>query len=519
MQLSQLIESQCQMRASAVATIDAGQRRTWAETAERIARMGAALSTLGIERGDRVALLALNGHCYLEAAFAISWCGAVMVPLNTRLAAPEIRFMLEDAGAKAIFADDGFAELSVELAGELEPLKHVIHMSGGEAARGALAYEDLIAAAAPMPAVRMDGGDLAGLFYTGGTTGRSKGVMLSHDNLMINAMQGVTAMHVGRGKIYLHAAPMFHIADFVGMLMHLMRGGPHAFLPGFEPVAVMETMQREKVNLVLLIPTMIGIIVNHPRLAEYDLSSLEFVTYGGSPISEGVLKKTQEVLPGIKMAQAYGQTEAAPILSVLTPEWHVEQPGRTSKIRSGGRAVPGVELAILDEDDQPVALGVVGEICARGPNVMMGYWEMPEATQTALRNGWLHTGDGGYLDEDGFVFVADRVKDMIVSGGENVYSSEVESAISKFRGVVECAVIGVPDDKWGERVHAVVRLAEGVEASADDIIAHCHGLIGGFKCPKTVEFRGEPMPLSGAGKVLKRELRAPYWEGRDRAVG
>lgn len=519
MQLSQLIESQRLMRGKEIATIDGGKKRSWNDTAERISRLASGLRALGIEAGDRVAVLALNSHRYMEAVFAIVWSGAVMVPLNTRLAPPEIRFMLEDAGAKAIFADDNFIKLSDSLRQDLAPPGQVIHMADAAALPNVLAYEALIGEASPMPAIRLAGDELAGLFYTGGTTGRPKGVMLSHDNLMINALQGVAAYSIDSGKIYLHAAPMFHAADFIGMLMHLVRGGPHAFIPGFEPVAMMEIVAAEKINLVLLIPAMIGMMVNHPDIGDYDLSSLEFITYGGSPISQGLLERTSEVLPHIGLAQAYGQTEASPVLTILDANWHRGQEGYSSKIRSGGRPVPGVEIAILDDHGLELESGAIGEICARGPNIMMGYWRLPELTGETMRGGWLHTGDSGYLDEDGFVFVVDRLKDMIVSGGENVYSNEVESAISQFDGVLECAVIGIPCERWGEQVHAEVRLRQGAEASEDDIIGHCHTLIAGFKCPKSVNFRAEPLPLSGAGKVLKRELRAPYWKGKDRAVG
>jgi len=454
----------------------------------------------------------------MEAIFAISSCGGVVVPLNTRLAPPEIRFMLEDSGTKAVFADDGFIELTQNLSKELVSLKHAIYMADVVARPDMLTYESLIEKSAPVQAVQQKGDDIVGLFYTGGTTGRSKGVMLSNDNFMINALQTIAAYNMEEGKVYLHAAPMFHIADFIGMVMHLVRGGPHAFVPGFEPVTVLKVMQAEKVSCSLLIPAMIGMLVNHPDMADYDLSSLEFITYGGSPISEGVLAQTIKVLPDIKLIQAYGQTEASPILTILGPEWHHPQEGYTSKVRSAGRPVAGVDLCIQDEDGKQLNLGETGEICARGPNIMLGYWLLPELTAETLRDGWLHTGDGGYIDEDGFLFVVDRVKDMIVSGGENVYSSEVESAISQYEGVVACAVIGIPHEQWGEQVHAEICMREGVEASAEDIIEHCRSLIAGFKCPKSISFRSEPLPLSGAGKVLKRDLREPYWQGKQRSV-
>jgi len=454
----------------------------------------------------------------MEAIFAIASCGAVVVPLNTRLAPPEIKFMLEDGSVSAVFADDGFIALTQSLQQELEALEHTIYMADAVERPDTLTYESLIAGSEPVLALSVEGHEMLGLFYTGGTTGRSKGVMLSNDNFMINALQTVAAYNMEEGKTYLHAAPMFHIADFIGMLMHLVRGGPHVFVPGFEPVTVMQLIEAEKVIWSLLIPAMIGMLVNHPDIGDYDLSSLEYITYGGSAISEGVLAQTMKVLPNIDLLQAYGQTEASPILTILGPEWHHKQEGHTSKIRSAGRPVTGVDLCIMDEDGRQLEIGETGEICARGPNIMLGYWQLPELTAETLRDGWLHTGDGGFIDEEGFLFVVDRVKDMIVSGGENVYSSEVESAISQYDGVVACAVIGIPHEQWGEQVHAEICMREGVEASVEDIVDHCRALIAGFKCPKSIVFRTEPLPLSGAGKVLKRELRAPYWQGKQRSV-
>jgi long-chain acyl-CoA synthetase len=236
-------------------------------------------------------------------------------------------------------------------------------------------------------------------------------------------------------------------------------------------------------------------------------------------MAEAVIARAGEVLPKLKMIQAYGQTETGPVLTLLQPERHVFSGPMAGKTRSAGQPVPGVDIAIMDENDCLLATGEIGEVCARGPNVMPGYWQLSEQTAQALRGGWIHTGDGGYLDEDGFLYISDRVKDMIVSGGENVYSIEVENALYQHPAVAVCAVIGIPSEKWGEEVHAVVVLEAGHEATQEDLIEHCHKLIAGFKCPGSISFRSEAMPLSGAGKILKRELREPFWRGRDRQVG
>jgi long-chain acyl-CoA synthetase len=263
---------------------------------------------------------------------------------------------------------------------------------------------------------------------------------------------------------------------------------------------------------------MINMIVNHPDVDRTDTSSLARILYGASPMPEAVIRRAFVALPHTRFVQAYGQSEAAPCMTFLHPEWHTLEGPKAGKLKSAGRAALGCEVAILDVNDREAPRGEVGEICGRGDNVMLGYWRQPELTEKALRNGWLHTGDGGYMDEDGFVYVVDRMKDMIVSGGENVYSAEVEQALYQHAAVAECAVIGVPDAKWGEAVHAIVRLKPGMEASAEALIAYCHQLIAGYKAPRAVTFRAEPLPLSGAGKILKTELRRPFWEGRDRAV-
>jgi len=264
---------------------------------------------------------------------------------------------------------------------------------------------------------------------------------------------------------------------------------------------------------------MVNMLVNHPNLAEYDLSRLKQIFYGASPMPEAVLLKAMEAIPHIGFVQAYGQTEASPVITLLGPEYHTTSGPYAGKLTAAGKVIPGTDLAIMDEQDNPLGVGEVGEICFRGDNVMLGYWNQPGMTEEAMRGGWLHTGDGGRLDEDGVLFVVDRVKDMIVSGGENVYSAETEQAIYTHPAIAECAVIGIPHDSWGEKVHAIVRLKEGESVTELELIDHCKTLIAAFKCPKSIEFREDPLPLSGAGKILKKDLRAVYWEGRDRKVG
>jgi long-chain acyl-CoA synthetase len=380
-----------------------------------------------------------------------------------------------------------------------------------------VSFEDLIAHHAPIADVRRSGSDLAGVFYTGGTTGFPKGVMLSHGGMFSNALAGLAEGMVTEDCVMLHIAPMFHLADIFLINMGLVRGARHVILPTFEPLLALQTIQAETISEIGLVPLMLQLVVDHPRASEYALSSVRQVLYGAAPISETVLDRALKAMPAARFYQAFGQAEVSPVATILPPYFHTQQGRQRGKIRSGGRATFGVEVRIVDERDVELPRGQIGEIIVRGPNVMLGYWNKPAETLLALRGGWMHTGDGGRMDEDGFVFIVDRIKDMIVSGGENVYSAEVENALSHHPSIAACAVIGVPDKKWGERVHAVIVLRSGTTADADELIGHCKALIANYKCPRTMEFR-ETLPVSAAGKVLKAQLRAPFWEGHDRGI-
>ena len=308
---------------------------------------------------------------------------------------------------------------------------------------------------------------------------------------------------------------MFHLADMASTYAVTLAGGQHCFAPRFIPQAVGETIEVEKITHLLLVPTMLNALVNDPSSLKCDFSSLRRMLYGASPMPEAVLLKAMEVLPSVGFVQGYGQTEASPLITTLQPEYHVLS---GPKLTSAGQAALGVQVQVMDLNVQEVPRGSVGEICARGGNVMMGYWGLQDATNEALRGGWLHTGDMGYMDEDGFVFLVDRAKDMIISGGENVYSIEVEDAIYKHSAIKECAVIGIPSDKWGEQVHAIVVLRDGASLDEAELITHCKEYVAGYKCPRSVLITETPLPVSGAGKILKNELRKPWWEGLDKAV-
>lgn len=496
-------------------TIFGDRVRNWRETRERVARLAGALRSHGVAPGDRVAILALNSDRYVEYLFAVPWADAVATPVNIRWSPAEIAYSLVDSGTSVLFVDDAFAPMLPALREQVPGLRVVVHCGDGPTPEGALDYEGLVADHEPVEDARRSGEALAGIFYTGGTTGHPKGVMLSHANLVVSAMAAAAAGEFletdGRT---LHAAPMFHLADLFTVLIRNILGGTHVIVPFFDPAAVAQAIEKHQVTDTLLVPTMIQMLIDAPGADDADLHSLRRLIYGASPISDALLSRAQAALPGVRFTQAYGMTELAPLATFLPAEDHADPVLR----RSAGRAAPNVEIRIVDAEDNEVDPGVVGEVVVRGGNVMLGYWNRPADTTEALRGGWMHTGDGGYLDERGYVFLVDRIKDMIVSGGENVYSAEVENALATHPAVAQCAVIGVPDPEMGERVHAVVVLFPGATATHEELREHCKTLIAGYKAPRSTEFV-EAMPLSGAGKILKRELRAKHWPADGRKIG
>ncbi len=519
MYITQGLHRALQQKPDAIAVRFGGRERSYMEFGDRVTRLAGALQSLGMAPGDRVAMLALNSDLYLEYQFGVCWGGGVLNPCNTRWSAAEIIFSLQDSASTILIVDDAFASMAAQIIKEVDSIAHVIHAGQGATPPGMLAYETLVRAAAPSDDRCRRGNDLAGLFYTGGTTGFPKGVMLSHGNLCSSAMAGMAEGLAGVGRVYLHAAPMFHLADMAMSMMHALSGNTHAFVPGFTPEGVLASIAADRVTDVLLVPTMIQMLVDHPAMQKNpDLSSLKRIYYGASPIAEAVLDRAMAALPGVEFVQAYGMTELSPIATLNHAWYHTAEGRKAGKLRSAGRATVGTEVKIVDEDGNEVARGEVGEVAVRGSNVMLGYWNNPEQTAAAIRNGWMHTGDGAYMDAQGFIFVVDRMKDMIISGGENVFSAEVENAIAGHAGVAACAVIGIPNAVWGESVHAVIVARPGAIPAADDIIAHCKALIAGYKCPRSIAFVDQ-LPLSGAGKILKNKLREPFWNGQQRGVG
>lgn len=498
----------------------AGRRTTWAGFADRVARLAAVLQQLGLQPGDRVGMLGMNSDHYVVCLHAVWWAGGVVNPVNMRWSAAEIAYSLDDCGTRILLVDAQFhataAGLLAAPAARSHSLQQLVHWGDGPAPDGFADGPALVAAAVPVADARRGGTDLAAVMYTGGTTGRPKGVMLSHANLVSNALSANLAAQRPVHSVGIHCAPMFHVGGMALVLQLVQRLCRQVILPGFDELPVLQAIADEGGTETFLVPTMLKRLVEHPRFGGFDTRSLQLVLYGAAPIDEALLARARQALPAAGFCQLYGMTELSPVVTAL-PAW-CHAPGQPAqRLRSVGRAVPIAEVRIVDADDQPVPPGTVGEIVVRGPLVMQGYWGQPEQSAQALRGGWMHTGDGGRMDADGFFYVVDRIKDMIVSGGENVYSAEVENAITQLPQVSMAAVIGVPDDRWGERVHAVVVLRPGVTLTEAALQAHCRTLIAGYKCPRSVEFR-DALPLSAAGKVLKVDLRAPFWAGKSRNV-
>lgn len=517
MYLTQNLRRAIQQQPHATATIFNGRQRSFAQLGERVARFAGALRALGVRPGDRVGILSLNSDWYLEYYLATYWAGGAVNPINIRWSTTEIAYSLDDCETRILLVDDSFAPMVPELKKQSRALQTLIHTSDNAPPDGMLSYEKLVAQHAPAEDALRGGDDLAGVFYTGGTTGSPKGVMLCHRNLYTNALTGAIEGIAQRDSIGLHAAPMFHLADGAFMNALLSAGACHVMVPRFDPVQVLQVIADSRVTNVLLVPTMIQMLVDHPDVHKYDLSSLKRMVYGASPISEGLLDRAMKALPNAGFIQAYGMTELSPVATVLSPEMHGEVGRTKGRHRSAGRATACTEVRIVDSEGHEVSRGEVGEVAVRGPGVMLGYWNKPAETAAAIRNGWMLTGDGGRMDEDGYVFIVDRLKDMIVTGGENVYSVEVESVITTHPSVAACAVIGVPSEQWGELVHAFIVCKNGLELEAPDLISFCRDRIAPYKCPRAVSFV-DALPLSGAGKVLKTTLRAPFWAQHERKV-
>jgi long-chain acyl-CoA synthetase len=502
-----------------IVVVDGAYQATMQQHGDRVLRLGNAIKTqLGIGKGDRFAVMAVNCHEYLELYHAAYLGAGVINTLNLRLAGKELEYIIRDSGSEVVFVDDYFADAlaqAMQASDEKSPIRKTVLIGKGDGSHD-LRYEDLLATGTADVLPETEEEDPVVLMYTGGTTGLPKGVLVNQRAETLNWYHVGMVLGYRSDEVFLLQTPIFHAASMVTLLALPVAGGKLVLMPMFEPEGAINLIEEHQVSQTMMVPTMIGLMLNHPSYKAERISSLRQLVYGASPMPVALLDRLLEMFPDLELSQGYGMTESASVLTWLGVEEHRE---RGDSMRSVGRAVPGVELCIQNADGDLLPLGETGEVCAKGGNYMTEYWNQPEATKETFRGGWYHTGDAGYLDEDGYLYLVDRVKDMIVSGGENVYSVEVENAISTHEAVAQVAVIGIPDDVWGEAVHAIVVCLEGAEVTGEQIIEHAREEIAGYKVPKSVEFRGEPLPLSGALKVLKRELRKPFWEGKGKFIG
>ncbi len=517
MYLTQGLHRALQQRPETIAVVFGQRRTSFSALADRVARLAGAFARLGVAAGDRIAVLAHNSDRYAEALLAAWWLQAAACPLNTRWSVPEIAYALNDCGTRLLVLDDAFVPMVPELKTLVPGLGGVIHAGDQATPEGMLPWETLIAGSEPLEDARPAGDALAAILYTGGTTGRPKGVMLSHANFWVSSVARMAEVTNPPEAIALLVAPLFHVAGLGRLVSQIVTGSTSVLLPAFRAETVLATLQDEGVTDVVLVPSMLQMLLDHPAFPHTDLRRLDRVIHGASPISPGLLERAMKALPDCGFQSAYGMTETAATVCSNGPyRWRDTGPLGPRQL-AAGRVCYGNELRIVDADGRAVPRNTVGEITLRGANVMHCYWNKPEETRAALRNGWLHTGDGGFMDDAGYVHIVDRVKDMIISGGENVYSAEVEGVLSRHPTVAACAVVGIPSVAWGEAVHAVVVLRPGAAATEEELRAHCRGALAGYKCPKSFEFR-DSLPLSAAGKVLKTALRAPFWSGSARQV-
>jgi long-chain acyl-CoA synthetase len=482
------------------AVVCAGRRRTYAELGTRCRRLAGGLRALGLAPGDRVGVIGLNSDRYLELYLGVPAAGFVLVPVNSRLAPAEMHAILADAGVSMVFADADYPGAA--------DVKQVLTMPGQ--------YEDLIAnasAADEATQARPAENDLAALFYTSGTTGAAKGAMHTHRSLVASALHFMATWPFDRQTRWLVASPMFHTGGIIGTLATVWAGGTHVIMPRFDPDLALDLVEREAVSHTLLVPTMLAAAAGAQLARPRDVSSLRYLSHGASPISAETLRKAHRAFPGAELLHVYGTTEATPITTLLP---HEELIIDTPRVRSCGQPAAGVEVRIVDDQGRDVPAGAVGDVLVRSASIMAGYWRKPEATAEVMRGGWYVTGDLGYRDDESYLYLVDRAKDMIVSGGENIYSTEVEDALASHPAVEEVAVFGVPDPRWGESVYAVVSVRQPV--SSEELVRHCRQRIAGFKVPRCVELRTEPLLKSAAGKILKRELREPHWAGQQAYV-
>jgi len=498
-----------------VAIVFEGKRFTFTQLTERVNRLANALTRLGVAKGDCVALLQINCNECIEAYFAVAKLGAIYVPLNFRAKGNELTYMLNTADAKVALVGDRYIDLVDSIRKDLTSVTEFISIDGPR--EGWKDYAGLLASGSDEDVFTdIDDDDITILMYTAGTTGFPKGVMLSHNSFSIYVLENVTPADPMTDEKNILTVPLYHVAGIQAMMAAIYGGRTMVMERQFEPVEWMGLVQQEKVDRAMMVPTMLKQLLDHPDFEKYDLSSLRVITYGAAPMPLPVIRKAMEVFPGVNFINAFGQTETASTITTLGPEDHVlsgteeEKEAKLKRLSSIGRPMSDVEMRIVDEENNPLPVGEVGEIVARGPRVMSGYWKEEDKTaRTIDSEGWVHTGDMGYVDEAGYYFLAGRNTDMIIRGGENISPEEVEAVLHQHDAIEEAAVIGVPDDEWGEVPVCVIVVKEGMTATEEEIMEHCRQALASYKRPRSVFF-SEELPRNQLGKVLKRELREKH---------
>jgi fatty-acyl-CoA synthase len=499
-----------------VGIVDGDRRFTYAEFGERTQRLANALLDAGLEPGGRATFLSYNSYPLLEGYYGVLEAGGILLPINIRLSIDEIAYILNNAGVSFLFADQDFAPIVSAALPQLDRRPFTVWLTGRPEGAGEPLYDDFLAAAspAPAPARTFDENDVAELFYTSGTTGRPKGVMLTYRNLTLHGLCCLATLPVTDRDVQLHTIPLFHVNGWGTPQYLTAAGGTHVMLRKFDPVQVLRLIEEEGATRFLAVPTMLNMILNHPDLGKYDLSSLDLVTLGGAPAPPEMIRRAEQVL-GCKVLAGYGLSETTPVLTVAQDKVTLRETDEERVERQSSAGLPGhgIELRLVGPEGQSLPWDgeAIGEVAVRSNVVMKGYWDDPEASAAVIRDGWFHTGDVATIDSEGYVHIVDRAKDIIISGGENISSVEIEKVIFEHPAVLESAVIPVPDERWGEVPVALVALRPGQTATEEDIIAFCRDRLAGFKVPKRVEFR-DTLPKGGTGKILKRELREPYWQ-------
>jgi fatty-acyl-CoA synthase len=504
------------------AVVCRGQRWTYAEFADRVDRLSAALTSLGVQKGDRVAILHRNCHRYLETYFAAAQMGAALVPINYRLSPAGWVYTVEDSGSSLILVEGQFAEAWQSVADRISDSIRTISCPGQEGVGEVLGYEALLRSTTPntAAAVNVDEDDMAQIYYTSGTTGQGKGVVLSHRNVYLHALGTIAEFKLDSGDVWLHAGPMFHLADGWAVWSVTWVGGVHVVIPEFEERTVLDAFQLEGVTLTSLIPTMLNALVNFPGVDEYDVTSLRLLLSGGSPIAPDLVRRTIQTFR-CDFAQGYGLTETSPYVTVSLLKEHLRRLSLDERIRylaTAGREFITAEVRVVDEEGRDVRPDGthVGEVIVRGDTVTKEYWNLPELTREAFGDDWLYTGDLAVIDEERYLTIVDRRRDVIVSGGEAVYSVLVENELYSHPAVLEAVVIGVPDAELGQAAKAVVVLREGHDATEEEIIQFCRERLPQTQTPRSVDFV-QSLPKTGSAKIAKVPLREEYWKGGPKA--